>query len=163
MDFLYCLFYPRHGFTMVSRYCLLWLLLSLCSLGTLSLFHNNSNFLFENPVASQESSAFHDPENGFNFQAYTDPVHSVTYAAVFPEVGIVRKLLGAIFTIVRSPPPVLHLRSSLAKLLHLLPTHGLDFLLGEPCLIVSSLSYQTYMRLLKFHIQLHSTPSCRLA
>ncbi|KAF8584272.1 hypothetical protein K439DRAFT_1150670 [Ramaria rubella] len=35
-------------------------------------------------VLAQESVAFYDTENGFNFQAYTDPVHLVTYAATFP-------------------------------------------------------------------------------
>ncbi|GJJ08611.1 hypothetical protein Clacol_002830 [Clathrus columnatus] len=58
---------------MVIRNSFLWILLSLYSLDL---------------VTSQESSAFHDPENGFNFQAYTDPVHSVTYAAVFPEISV---------------------------------------------------------------------------
>ncbi|KAF7979495.1 hypothetical protein HWV62_42342 [Athelia sp. TMB] len=44
-----------------------------------------STLLFLGTVLAQ-SSRYTDPGNGIVFQGYTDPVHSVTYGAVFPPL-----------------------------------------------------------------------------
>ncbi|THH08850.1 hypothetical protein EW146_g8858 [Bondarzewia mesenterica] len=38
-------------------------------------------------VLSQGSSSYTDPQNGITFQGFTDPVHSVTYGAIFPPLA----------------------------------------------------------------------------
>ncbi|KAH7920130.1 hypothetical protein BV22DRAFT_823461 [Leucogyrophana mollusca] len=37
-------------------------------------------------VLAQSSSSYTDPDNGFVFQGYTEPVHNVTYGLVFPPL-----------------------------------------------------------------------------
>ena len=39
------------------------------------------------PAFAQSSSSYTDPENGFVFQGYADPVHNVTYGLVFPPLA----------------------------------------------------------------------------